>query len=116
MRNDGGSPFAWLALAAVGICGMLMYGFLASELGPGFAIPVGIVGAITTAAVLTGPVGKALAQRLGLQSPPPPGEVPDQVLGELDDLRVRMQELEERVDFSERLLAQQPRAGSAPER
>lgn len=103
-------------IVVVGVSVAWVYAFLSARLGVAFAIPVGVVGALSTAAVLSGPVGKALAQRLGLRNPPAPSEVPEQVLGELDELRMRMQELEERVDFSERLLAQQPRAGSAPER
>jgi hypothetical protein len=35
-----------------------------------------------------------------------PPELPAEILGELDELRLRVGELEERVDFSERLLAQ----------
>ncbi len=95
---------AWIAMV-----GIAAYAVMAIRLGPGFAIPVGIIGALASAAILAGPIGKALAQRMGLRNPPAPNEVPDQVLGELDELRIRMQELEERVDFSERLLAGLPR-------
>jgi hypothetical protein len=102
-------------LAMVGSFGIMAYAFLSARLGLGFAIPVGVVSGLATAAILSGPVGKALAQRLGLRQPPPPNELSDQVLGELDEFRLRIQELEERVDFSERLLARQPRAGRAAE-
>lgn len=93
-------------IASVGIVG---YVFLAWYLGLAFAIPVGVIGALATAAILTGPVGKAVAQRLGLRNPPPPHEVSEQALEELDQLRARVAELEERVDFSERLLAGLPK-------
>ena len=61
--------------------------------------------------VLRGPLGKALARRL--EGPP---ALPDTSAQQLDDLHVRMadlesqvgrlHELEERLDFAERLLAQ----------
>lgn len=87
-----------LALAGFG-----GYVLLAITLGAGFAIPVAVVGALSAAVILRGPLGKALADRLhGI----PSGAPPDELFGELDDLRTRVVELEERVDFSERLLAQ----------
>jgi hypothetical protein len=71
--------------------------------GPGYAIPTTIVGAVAAAIILRGPVGQALAKRIhGDSSSELP---PDQVLNELDELRTRIAELEERADFSERLLA-----------
>ena len=36
-----------------------------------------------------------------------PAEVPPELLEEMDEMRHRMVELEERVDFTERLLARQ---------
>lgn len=51
------------------------------------------------------PIGKAYAERIRARThqlaPPDP-----QVLGEIDDLRVQLAELHERVDFTERLLAE----------
>ena len=50
------------------------------------------------------PVGKAFAERLrrhGVAEPDP------EVLAELDHLRQEVAELQERMDFTERLLAQQ---------
>jgi hypothetical protein len=51
------------------------------------------------------PIGKALAERIRARThvlaPPDP-----QVLAELDDLRVQVAELHERLDFAERLLAE----------
>jgi hypothetical protein len=93
-------------IASVGIMG---YVFLAINLGVAFAIPVGVIGALATAAIMAGPVGKAIAQRLGLRNPAPPHELTEQTLEELDQLRARVAELEERVDFSERLLAGLPK-------
>lgn len=51
------------------------------------------------------PIGKAYAERVRAKThqmaPPDP-----MVLGELDDLRAQVAELHERVDFTERLLAE----------
>ena len=71
-------------------------------MGEAFAIPAGIVAAIAFAVVLRGPVGKALARRLEGDAAAPSEEV----LQQLDDMRVRLGELEERLDFTERVLAQ----------
>ena len=77
---------------------------LGLAMGEGYAIPTTIIGAIAAAVVLRGPVGDALAQRI--RGPAPSELPPEQVLNELDELRSRLGELEERADFSERLLAQ----------
>jgi hypothetical protein len=116
MDDSGHASAFTIPLGVIASVGIFAYAFLAMRLGVAFAIPVGVIGALASAAILSGPVGKAIAQRLGLRNPPAPNEISDQVLGELEDLRLRMQELEERVDFSERLLARQPRADGAPER
>jgi hypothetical protein len=77
---------------------------LALNLGIPYAVPTTIIGSIAAAVALRGPLGQALARRIhgGTSS-----ELPlETVMGELDELRGRILELEERVDFSERLLAQ----------
>ena len=55
------------------------------------------------------PIGKAYAERIRAKThelaPPDP-----QVLAELDDLRMQVAELHERVDFTERLLAERREA------
>jgi hypothetical protein len=60
--------------------------------------------------ILFGPIGSALARRLG--GHPEPGEaqavveqMSERVSAEVDDLRNRLAEVEERLDFAERLLA-----------
>jgi hypothetical protein len=59
------------------------------------------------------PIGKAYAERIRAKThemaPPDP-----QVLAELDDLRLQVAELHERVDFAERLLAERPPAPQLP--
>jgi hypothetical protein len=55
------------------------------------------------------PVGKALAERIRHR-----GAVPQQdpeLLAEVDALRQEVTELQERMDFAERLLAQRPEPG-----
>lgn len=73
----------------------------------------------SAAIVLRGPVGKALAQWIAGWSHteqkwieakarsqgPGTGEV-DQLRGEIDDLRSQLAEVQERLDFTERMLAQ----------
>jgi len=73
-----------------------------------FIVPVALFFTIGAVAILRGPIGKALADRLAgrvpHQSPPIDGE---DVRTEVDELRYRVAELEERLDFAERVLAQQ---------
>jgi len=72
-------------------------------IGEDFAIPALIMGGIVSAVALRGPVGRALADRIrgeGVELSEPHPEL----LAELDEMRARMGELEERVDYSERLL------------
>lgn len=76
---------------------------LSVVIGEDFAVPAMVMGGVIGAIVLRGPVGKALAARIrgegaALSEPHP------ELLAELDEMRTRMAELEERVDFSERLL------------
>lgn len=89
-----------LAVVALGV-----HMVLGITVGEAYAIPSTVVGAVAAAIILRGPVGQALARRLHGEASG--GELPPEtVLGELDDLRSRLLELEERMDFSERLLAQ----------
>ncbi|MEO8451972.1 MAG: hypothetical protein ABI647_19430 [Gemmatimonadota bacterium] len=61
------------------------------------------------------PIGKAIAARIrGEQALPPSGPTDPAVYDEMDRLRQEMTELQERVDFTERMLAQRneaPRVG-----
>jgi hypothetical protein len=60
------------------------------------------------------PIGKAFAERIRAKThelaPPDP-----QVLAEIDDLRAQVAELHERVDFTERLLAERREAPQLPQ-
>lgn len=68
---------------------------------------VGLALVIGVTIVLAGPLGKALAERIRGRSrqaaTPSDGET--QLAEELDQLKRRMAEIEERVDFHERLVA-----------
>ncbi len=95
-----------VALAVTLTAASLAAGFavVAVHLGVAFAITVGIVGLVAGAVIFRGPLGQALARRLeggGVHS----GDQ-EATLQALDEMRGRMAELEERVDFAERLLAQ----------
>jgi uncharacterized membrane protein YeaQ/YmgE (transglycosylase-associated protein family) len=94
------------AIVVLGLAGIFGFALLSAKLGIAFAIPVGIIGALAAGFSLTGPLGKALARNLEGVAPHS-DETTGHLLAELDELRGRVQELEERVDFSERLLAQQ---------
>ena len=59
--------------------------------------------AIALVKIFKGPIGAAIAERI--RGGPPPAD--DQALAvEVDHLRGRLAEVEERLDFAERLLAQ----------
>ncbi len=87
---------------------------------PGIAFVIAMLTAIT---IILGPLTWALARRLGRKVDPDSAlrsevEQLHARLAEVDSLHARLLELEERVDFTERLLAQaqQPaRLGATPE-
>lgn len=71
-----------------------------------------LFGGGTVAAISFSPVGRALAERIrGHRAPTGPDP---EVLGELDQLRQELTEVQERLDFAERLLAQRREAGQLP--
>jgi hypothetical protein len=92
----------WATVGIV-VLAIAAHAFLGVTLGRGYAIPTTLLGVIGAAAVLKGPFGDALAHRLHGAAEAPS----EQLLAEVDELRNRVAELEERVDFSERLLARQ---------
>ncbi len=64
--------------------------------------------------ILAGPIGKAIAERIaGRGTDPALAAELDACLAEVEALRHRMLELEERVDFAERIL---PPPGAEPRR
>jgi hypothetical protein len=93
-------------LGVIAICVVPIFLALAGAtraLGPA-SIPIWFAAMGAGAYALRGPVGQAIARALEGRTPEPPLEVPPELYAELDELRARVGELEERVDFSERLL------------
>jgi len=86
------------------------------EIAP-FLVPVTLFVCIAAVAIFRGPLGKALGERIAGRVPrSDPSAEAESLMGDIDELRVRLAELEERVDFAERLLARQgeaPRLGEA---
>lgn len=101
-RNKDMFYFAVTA-AIVSVAGMMVAGTAIA--GEDFAIPAILMLGIGGTIVLRGPLGKALARRIEGSSQPEPDVEP--LLQELDEVRARMVELEERMDFTERLLARE---------
>ena len=99
-----GATFVGIGLGAAGVAGALAW--VTSRIGPA-AIPIWAIVGWASTMVFRGPLGKALASRLAGEVPDGMSEVPPELYAELDDLRLRLGEVEERVDFSERLLTQQ---------
>ncbi len=114
MRDRGRQgPSAWLYIVSA-FCVIAVFGFLgdATQHIGAAAIPIWIATVGGMAWTLRGPLGQALAKRItGDDEPATIAEVPEAVYAELDDLRVRVGELEERLDFSERLLGQRSQQG-----
>ena len=86
-------------------------------IGPA-SIPIWGASFVAMIFIANGPVGRALARRISgdVGEPPKHSEVPEEVYAELDELRARMLEMEERQDFSERLLASRAGEADAPGR
>jgi hypothetical protein len=100
---------AWVFIAG-GFGIVAIFGFLSDvskQIGPA-SIPIWFATVGAVAWTLRGPVGQALAKRIAGDGTTgdAPAELHEGVYAELDDLRIRVGELEERLDFSERLLAQ----------
>ncbi len=104
--HGGGNAPLFTALGFAAIAGFLALAAVTSMIGAA-SIPIWGMAVGGSAIVFRGPVGKAIARRIGGGEPGEmPPELPADILGELGELRNRVMELEERVDFSERLLAQ----------
>ncbi|MGH7567706.1 MAG: hypothetical protein ACREL9_01860 [Gemmatimonadales bacterium] len=76
-----------------------------------FIVPVTLFIAIAAIAILRGPLGKALADRIAGRTGGDGGAESSRVLQELAAVRERLAEVEERLDFNERLLAKARDAG-----
>lgn len=103
-RSERDSPFGRL----LPIAGILVIGYVivAVRVGVAFAVPGFIFLIGGTVGFLYSPMGRALTRSLEAEAGTDRPSVPPEMLAELDELRGRVAELEERQDFSERLLAQ----------
>lgn len=93
------------AFIGIGLVGIGFFGALAAAsatLGPA-VIPVWALAIAIVAVVVKSPIAKAFAKRLS-DDHPVLTELPEDLYVELDDLRARVLELEERQDFAERVL------------
>jgi len=104
MREDNAGLYTVITIVSVALLGTFIA--LSVVIGEDFAIPALMTGGVVGTIVLRGPLGKALAARITNASLGP-SEVPPELLEEMDEMRHRMVELEERVDFTERLMARQ---------
>lgn len=68
-----------------------------------FIVPVTLFLAIASVIILRGPVGRALADRIAGGSARDPDT--ERTVAELEEVRRRLGEVEERLDFAERMLA-----------
>jgi hypothetical protein len=109
------------AVTLVSIAAIAGYLLLSAKLGAGFAIVVGILGAcgLTALGVLRGPVGRAWARRIEQDGTGgASAEELDQLHARLEELEAgqsRIADLEERLDFAERLLTRQREPDQLPE-
>jgi hypothetical protein len=78
--------------------------------GPGVVI-IAVVLMIGLLKIFRGPVGEALAERLRGRTPAPHDA---QLMAEMDAMRTRLAEVEERLDFAERLLARRESTEQLP--
>ncbi len=112
-RRRRGNGFSPTLAMAVGFSFVLIAGLskASSVMGPPAALIwiAAIAGAVI---VLRGPLGEALLRSVANADRDPDEVQPTDpaVLQEIDELRAQMAELQERVDFTERLLAQEREA------
>jgi hypothetical protein len=75
------------------------------EIGP-FLVPMTLFLSLAAVAIFRGPLGKALGERIsGRQVDGDSSAETEALHADVDELRFRLSELEERLDFTERLLA-----------
>ena len=73
-----------------------------------------VVLSVPTIFILRGPIGRALADRIAGRTGAPEKEQLERLDREVEDLRAELGEVHERLDFAERLLAQQREADRLP--
>ncbi len=74
-------------------------------------VPATLFISVAAAVILRGPLGKALGERIaGHKLDGAPSVETEALHADVDELRGRLAEVEERLDFTERMLAQQKNA------
>jgi len=81
-----------------------------------FLVPITLFISVAAIFIFRGPLGKALGERISGR-PLERGSMEDAeaLHADMDELRARLSEVEERLDFTERMLAQQSRKELPPE-
>ncbi len=74
-------------------------------------IPIVLFLSVAAVLVFRGALGKALGERIGRGGGREDSAAATVLKAEMEELRYRLTELEERVDFSERMLAEQRQHG-----
>jgi len=96
----------WMIVAS-GFFLMIGLGKASSSMGAA-SIPIWIAAIAGAAYVLRGPLGEAILRSVAGENGDPEQAVASQeILQDLDDLRAQVGELQERVDFAERMLARE---------
>jgi len=81
---------------------------MGAEIGP-FLVPMTLFISIAAVVIFRGPLGKGLGERLAGTRPQGDALQETEALhAEIDELRYRVTEMEERLDFAERMLAKRP--------
>jgi hypothetical protein len=101
--NKGRIDSRYLLVATIlGLAAIAAFTTMAMTMGEDFAVPgliaLGVVGAV----IFKGPIGKALGRRLENGGPAEPSQ---EYMAEMDEMRARVMELEERLDFTERMIS-----------
>ncbi len=104
-KNDS-TGYLYMALGFVGLGLIGVLGMVTARLGPA-AIPIWGMAMGGIWVISRSPIGHAIAERITGRPANEVGtlDVPPELYAELDELRARLSELEERTDFAERLLA-----------
>jgi hypothetical protein len=80
-----------------------------------FLVPISLFISIAAVAIFRGPLGKALGERIAGRGESAVGSSDvDSLRHEVEDLRYRLTEMEERLDFTERVLARQRAPNQLP--
>jgi hypothetical protein len=97
-----GSAFVGIGLGALGLFGALAAA--SASLGP-VAVPIWAIAAFMVVRLLRSPRARSFAERLSGRTAD--ADIPElsELYAELDELRARVGEMEERQDFAERVLA-----------